>query len=595
LGIARQGQGADLSLPVTGNLIGTVVDSSGAPQIGATVQLFNKYQQVLAKAVTAAGGQFAFAGLPVDLYSVRVSVPTFLPISRDRIAIKPGLDSVLQIHLATLFSTMELTYAIPNAAMTEDWKWVLRSSPATRPINRVLGVELAQQPSTKIHSQIFSDTRAMLTVSGGDGGLIDSDSATADLGTGFALTTNLLGKNQLQFAGSFGSAQQIGPVAMGLCAIYSRNETGGFAAAPEVTLTVSQLGHFGTQPGSGEFAMPNGLASPLAILRTMSLSVYQTADPLDNVHLEFGMTGESVDYGQSTSRVSPFARLTTDIGTFGQIVAAYSDGARPDELTAHQIQKDTEVDVPRDEGLINAVNTLSRLPEISNRNGRLELEHTQNYELGYNKTVGARTYAASAFYESVTNGRLNVAGDLSDLSPDDLLWDGTSMTSTYNIGHYRRRGYIASADQHIGDSLEVAIAYGRMGGFTASSSGLADSWGVQQKFLTEADHNVASANVRVRAPITGTQITTSYGWSDTGAVIPRHAFTTQSMYIAPGLNIAVHQPLPSPFGMPGHFELTADMRNLLAQGYVPLAATGGHQMLIVQSPRAIRGGLNFVF
>ena len=47
------------------------------------------------------------------------------------------------------------------------------------------------------------------------------------------------------------------------------------------------------------------------------------------------------------------------------------------------------------------------------------------------------------------------------------------------------------------------------------------------------------------------------------------------------------------FGLPSHLELTADLRNLLAQGYVP-AGSGG-QLLIVQSPRAIRGGLNLTF
>jgi hypothetical protein len=47
--------------------------------------------------------------------------------------------------------------------------------------------------------------------------------------------------------------------------------------------------------------------------------------------------------------------------------------------------------------------------------------------------------------------------------------------------------------------------------------------------------------------------------------------------------------------MPGRLELTADLRNLLAQGYIPLEAGDGRRLLIVQAPRSIRGGLNFVF
>ncbi len=119
-----------------------------------------------------------------------------------RSPLRPGLDSVLQIHLATLFSNVEVSYTIPDGAMTNDWKWVLRSSPATRPITRYLpDIEPDIARPLNCIPRIFSGTRAMLSMSGGDGGLIDSDSALADFGTGFALSTNIFGKNQVQVGG----------------------------------------------------------------------------------------------------------------------------------------------------------------------------------------------------------------------------------------------------------------------------------------------------------------------------------------------------------------------------------------------------------
>ncbi|MCU1291172.1 MAG: hypothetical protein JWP08_22, partial [Bryobacterales bacterium] len=37
-------------------------------------------------------------------------------------------------------------------------------------------------------------------------------------------------------------------------------------------------------------------------------------------------------------------------------------------------------------------------------------------------------------------------------------------------------------------------------------------------------------------------------------------------------------------------------RNLLAQGYMPVSTGGeGHNLLVVQSPRGLRGGVNFIF
>lgn len=595
LAAGGRAQTPDLSLPITGNLLGAVADSSGIPQIGATVQLFNKYARLIAKTRTVSGGRFAFADLPVDVYSIRVSLASFLPAARDKIAIKAGLDSVLQIHLATLFSNVELSYALPEGAMTNDWKWVLRSSPATRPITRFLPVEEEEaSASAGMRPQIFSGTHAMLSMSGGDGGLIDSDSMLGDFGTGFALSTNVFGKNQVEVGGAIGQNSGFGPAAMGLAAIYSRSDAGGFGAPPEVTMTMTQIGVFGPQaPGTQSVGGAN-LTGGTAI-RTMSLSLYQTLDPIRGVHLEYGMTGESVDYLQHSSRISPFARMTVDVGKNGQAIVSYSDGGRPDELSAHQKYQAASETGIQDGDLIDTVNTLARLPQLSYRGGRLELERTQSYEIGYNQRAGSRTYAVSAFYEDTSNGRINVAGAVSMLDGADLLSDGLSATSTYNIGSYQRNGLLASANQKITDSLDMALAYGRMGGFTANAAGLIDSSGVQERFLDEASHNIAAANLHARVPGSGTRIYASYGWVDSGAVIPLHTFTSQNAYIMPGLNIDFRQPLPSFFGMPGRLELTANLRNLLAQGYLPFTSGDGHSLLIVQAPRDIRGGLNFIF
>ncbi len=588
---AGRGFSADLSLPVAGNLLGSVADSAGVPQMGATVQLFNKYQHLIAKTRSDAEGHFAFLSVPVDLYSVHASLSNFLPVSRERIAVKAGLDSVLQIHLATLFSSVEVSYVLPTAAMSDDWKWVLRSSSVTRPINRYLPAELSgQNPNGALRPRIFSETHALLSVSGGDGGLADADSPSGDVGTGFALSTNFLGKNQLQVSGSLGqNAATAGPPAIAFGVVYSRNDDSLLGHPPEVTLTLAQVGGVGAPMPTAQNAAVNS-----ATLRAMSLSVYEVADPLDAVHLEYGVTGDSVDYIQHKSRISPFARLTVDTGKAGQWIAAYSDGGRPDELAKHRRTAEAEKVDASDSDLATAVNTLARLPQISSRNGRLELQRTQNLELGYNKVSGTFTYAVSAFYEDVTNGRINVAGDTSALDTQDLLSDNLSKTSTYNIGGYRRTGYLASVNQKWSEHLHSTLAYGRLGGFTADAASFAAKVS-DTGFLTGKNRNVAAVNIKATIPALGTQITTDYGWADSGTIVPRHVFATQDTYMAPGFNIYVRQPVPSFFGIPGRFEITADLRNLLAQGYLPFDTGGGRYLLMMQSPRALRGGVNFIF
>jgi hypothetical protein len=47
--------------------------------------------------------------------------------------------------------------------------------------------------------------------------------------------------------------------------------------------------------------------------------------------------------------------------------------------------------------------------------------------------------------------------------------------------------------------------------------------------------------------------------------------------------------------LPWRMEATADLRNLLAQGYLPLTTSSGQQLVLVQMPQSFRGGLNFIF
>jgi len=457
-------------------------------------------------------------------------------------------------------------------------------------------VTTPKSSEARTHARIFSDTRAVMSLSGGDTGIIDSDYAPSDLGTGFALSTYILGNNQLQLSGTYGQGGGILAPAMSISAVYSRAEGDGLIGAPELGFSISQLSLVGGSGFAGQSIAGQSAAGPTAQVRTMSVSIYQTADPTENVHLEYGATGESVDLLQHTSRLSPFVRVTADLGARGKFIAAYSNGDRPDELVYHQLPNDGRVTEGSAGAAETAPGTMARLPQLAYQNGKLRLQRTQSYELGYNKASGSRTYAFSAFYEDVTDGRLNLAGDTSAIDPGDLMSDGVSATSIYDIGRYTRNGYLASADQRLNDHLDVGVAYGRLGGFTVGNGEIQSPAGSpSRRFLSQENHNTAAVDVKAKAPVVGTRILVNYGWVDGNAVIPRHIFVTQNSSAQPGFNVLLRQPLPQICSMGGRFELTADLYNLLAQGYLPVNSGDGHKLLIVQAPRAIRGGLKFVF
>jgi hypothetical protein len=41
--------------------------------------------------------------------------------------------------------------------------------------------------------------------------------------------------------------------------------------------------------------------------------------------------------------------------------------------------------------------------------------------------------------------------------------------------------------------------------------------------------------------------------------------------------------------------MTAEARNLMAQGYLPITTPDGRRLWLVQFPRSLRGGLSFIF
>jgi hypothetical protein len=104
-----------------------------------------------------------------------------------------------------------------------------------------------------------------------------------------------------------------------------------------------------------------------------------------------------------------------------------------------------------------------------------------------------------------------------------------------------------------------------------------------------------SARMHGVAPRAGTRYSISYRWMDYRALTPGHAFLTNLDNPLAGLNIAVRQSLPAPAFLGSRMEISADMRNLLAQGYLPLQTPDGRRLLLIHTPRALRGGVAFFF
>ena len=114
--------------------------------------------------------------------------------------------------------------------------------------------------------------------------------------------------------------------------------------------------------------------------------------------------------------------------------------------------------------------------------------------------------------------------------------------------------------------------------------------------LRRAWRHSMTARVSGVAPVAGTRYSASYQFTDYAVIHPVHLSLTQRSTLEPGLNLSIRQGIPGIAGIiPGRLEATAELRNMLAQGYLPIGSPQGGRLLLIQSPRAVRGGLSFIF
>ncbi len=562
-------------IKLSGAITGSVQNSAGAPQMGATVILYNRQDRVYEKALTDERGEFKFLGLFPDTYSLRVTLASFVPAIKRNILVQPGMRSVMAVNLNTLFSSIQLAYPpIENGSlMTDDWRWMLRTASPTRPVLRFDGDVLATTPRRPSRGSVFSDTRGVLELSAGEGAMFTGVASQADMGTAFALATSVFGNNMLEVSGNLGYGSQSGIPAAAFRTSYSRSADGN---GPQVSVTMRQL----LMPGSGA-------ETNLPMLRTVSASFDNHAQITDNVSVQYGFTLDSVSFVERLNSFSPYARLVYSLGDQGEVTMAYTSGnARPD-LGGGSVQTS---DLQRD------LNTLGLFPRLSLLNGRPKMQRGQELELSYSRKLGSRTVQFSAYRESVTNAALNmVAPD--GMFGSDLLPDLFSANGIFNAGDYQSTGYTASLTQDLGEHASATMMYGTMGGLTVDRGALVTGSPQELRSMIQSERQQAVTwRIAATEPRSGTQLIASYQWAaDKRAVVPGWLYSTQSLRPLPGLNLYVRQPIPGLSLLPWRVEATADLRNLLAQGYLPLTASNGQPIVLVQMPRSFRGGLSFIF
>ncbi len=101
----------------SGVISGYVRDGSGAPQMGAVVEVLGSAAQAL-KVFTDDRGFYSVASLLPGTYSVKASAPSFLPSLRERIDVRAGAKLMVNVTLTTLFEAIQLVPLRSPVTMT---------------------------------------------------------------------------------------------------------------------------------------------------------------------------------------------------------------------------------------------------------------------------------------------------------------------------------------------------------------------------------------------------------------------------------------------------------------------------------------------
>ncbi len=557
--------------PTYGLMTGVVVDVRGTPQMGAQVALIASDGRILQQVYSNDKGMFLLERVLPGLYSLRVSLASFLPVLKENVLIEPGIRSFLSINMASLFDAVDVVRGRRTAGLSDDdWTWVVRTSGATRPALRFQ--ETPPEPTQRAAVSAPDVHQAVLQFNGGAGHTSRAGSV-ADFNTSFTLTDNLFRNTRYLISGNVGYDRSTPATAVR--ATLRRELPGG--STPEVSVTLRQIflpsAFFGMSGARNER------------MQGLTLAASDHMRIAGDFEIEYGFLYESIDFLQRLNTFSPYGRILYQQSPSSKWQFYYTEGAPREAL-------------PGGSALGQVASDIGVFPRVSLLDGRPTIQRGRHVELSYQRKVGESTKLEAGVYrDQMTDLAVNAGLDSDEPAPADFLPDVFTRRHSFNSGNHQTLGLRAAVQQKFGDRLEATFAYTYGGVLTPDRLTLynSDAQDLRSMLRMHQTHALA-ARLAADVPVTQTRVYAGYKWVMAPAAVSVLDIYDESIAaFEPHLNVLVRQPLPSIVVLPGRIEALADFRNLLAQGYVPITTASGRRLLLVQNVRSFRGGLSFVF
>ena len=539
------------------SLSGRIQNSAGKPQMGVVVEVYSTSALPVARAYTDAQGAYQIADILPGRYFLKASADQFLPSVREGIVLKAGSHLLVNLTLTTLIEAFQFLPAQrADVKGEDDWRWTLRSA-ANRPILRVLehdGLVVVSREQKK-----ETPMKAVLAFSTGSDG--DGVNA-ADTRTTFALERSLFGSGTMSFSGNVGSFD--GPAFGAIRASYKHALPNG--SEPQIALTVRR---FATSDLLTHHAGVNAVS--LGLSDHMALANFLEA--------EYGGELQSIQFRGRAVAFRPFATLT---------------GHLSENATVQYLFTTTRPNSHAELGMSSVMTDLSQTdPRVALYGGEAQIERASHHELAISRRFGTNNFQVAAYKDSLRNPSLVGVGDVSinddNPSSSNFLPDVISNTFNYMGSNYSASGVRVVAQRKWSNALTTTVDYSFGGALLANT---------ENGLPTFHTANLSSATGKISGKVasTGTSWLASYKWTSSPNVVSAvDLFNNSAGRSDPYLNLFVRQRVPTGSFIPAKMEALVDVRNLLAQGYVPFISPDGHTVYLVQSARSLRGGVAFSF
>jgi hypothetical protein len=546
--------------PAYGKLSGIVVDPGGTPQMGATVVLLAEGLQSSSYRLdlfTNQHGGFGNSRVPAGIYELRVTLAGFLPKIEHHVRITSNLTTLVKVELATIFASLDRLRRSPDRPVSPDnWKWVLRTSAATRPVLQwtnpgltAQGAGASDSARPRAHGQI-----ELTSGSQRPGSISNMPDAPT---TAVAYDQPIGSFGHILFAGQLNYGGSLPAYAIATAWAPAGNAPGG--PVTEIVVRQAALG-------------PDGL-----VFRGVRISQRQTLAIGDHATLRVGAEAISAQLGQSTKALRPSAALDVVLPGGWQATMFILSGTASSPILNPSPQT-------------SAMNSLDEFPVLMARGGRPVLEGGWHEEAGVRHSISRRaTFEAAVFHDRTGDTPVFGRGNASN---PDYLQDPFSSAFVYDAGPSSTWGVRAAFKEKLTQSLDMAFIYAYAGALTNEDVPAAAERPLRDALQMQYRHSVA-ARFSGKVRRTGTQFSASYKWMSGEALSQQDAIGQAFYGVDPYLSLSIRQVMPGSIGG-CRWEALADFRNLLGQGYFFANSKDG-QVLLMPASRSLRGGISVQF